>query len=296
VGFLGNRALDVPELNAAFQDGLREHGWVAGENLVLEWRYSDGTEPWLPDVAAELARSVDVVVADHGPAALAVRRTNATKPVVLTNHPDPVGAGIVASISSPGGSITGHHGASGVVGGKRVELLKELVPSLRRIGVLVNPDFSNSVARTVHIPQVYEAATPLGLDVIVAESRSQPDVAHALDLLVSERVDGFLVNDAPNLVAERAAIVAFAAAARLPGVYPNVVWLAAGGLLSYGVSTPWLYRHTAWYVDKILRGARPADLPMQQATEFEFAVNRSAADQIGLSIPPTIELQVTRWV
>ena len=295
VGFLGNRAIDVPELGEAFRNGLRELGWVAGENLTIEWRYSDGMEPWLPDVAAELAQAVDVVVVGHAPAALAMQRANATLPIVLVNHPDPVGAGLAASFARPGGTITGN-GGPGVSNGKKVQLLKETIPSLARIGVLVNPDFSAAVARTVHLPQVYEVAGPLAVEVIVAESRDQADLAAALDGLVHQRADGLLVIDAPNLVAQRAAIVEFAAAARLAAVYPNGVWVEAGGLMSYGNSVAGLHRRAAWYVDRLLRGARPADLPIQQQTEYELIVNAGAARRLGLTFPPSVEVQVTHWI
>jgi putative ABC transport system substrate-binding protein len=224
VGYLGGGP--AQEYRDALQPGLREFGWVEGQNLTMDVRTWDGTDASGVDIAADLVRSVDVVVVGHGPAALAIQRASSSMPIVIATHPDPVGAGLVASLDKPGGMITGlGTSPGGLVFVKRLELLKEMVPSIVRLGLLLNPDFS--VATTLQLPTVAATAQQLGMELVLAEVRSDADLPDAFQVLVRERVDALFVINAPNINSRADAIVAFVAESRLPAHCPGWTDLAA---------------------------------------------------------------------
>jgi putative ABC transport system substrate-binding protein len=294
IGYLGNLPFDSPAQGEALKQRLRELGWVEGQNVVFDWRYSDNSEPGLSDSASELARTVDVVVVDSTPPAVAIQRANNTMPIVLAAHPDPVAAGLVTSLAKPGGTITGTGGTGGPVYAKRAELLKETVPSMVRLGVLQNPTFPS--VPTIFLPAIRDAAERLGLELRLADARAAADVQGALEEVARWGAGGLLAINDPVVVGQQDAIVAFVAEVRLPAVYGSREWVERGGLMGFGAGPADGIRVAAGYVDQILRGAKPGDLPMQRPTVFEFSMNRATAAALGLSIPPSVAAQVTEWI
>jgi putative ABC transport system substrate-binding protein len=293
VGYLGNLPFDNPATREVLKERLSELGWMEGKNLVIEWRYSDNTEPRLSELAAELARTVDVVAVDSEPPARAMLRASSTIPIVLVAHPDPVAAGLAESLARPGGQVTGAGGNAGFANSKRVELLKDLLPGLKHLGVLHNPTFPATV-RT-HLPEVQAAATVLGLEIHRGEVRAPSDLSLALQQLAVERIDGLIVIQDPVIVSQQRLIVDFLTQARIPAVYSTHTWLEHGGLMSYSVAQQSLFQQAGTYIDRILRGANPAELPMERPSVMELNVNASAADALGLTISPSFAMQVTRW-
>jgi putative ABC transport system substrate-binding protein len=295
VGFLGAVWRDAPETTDTVRQALRELGWVEGDNLTLEWRYTTGTEPHLDEVVADLVRQVDIVVVNNEPHARAVLRASAVMPIVLGAHPDPVATGLVASLDRPGGMVTGNGGTSGgVVFHKRLELLKGAHPGLSLVALLFNSTASPAV-NAVQLPAIREAAQRLGVDLHMAEVHTAAELLGSLSAAVDAGADGLFVVQDPVNLAHREQVVRFAADAGLPAMYPGNVWVQAGGLMSFGASAVAGNRAVAFYVDRILRGARPADLPIQQGAVFDFEVNLRAAEALGIELPPWVASQVTRW-
>ena len=274
----------------AFRQSLRELGYVEGQNLVIESRYAEGSVERFPDLAAELVRlKVDVMVAG-GPAVRAAQHATRTIPIVMAGANDPVGEGFVASLAHPGGNITGLSLLGAELPGKRLEILKELVPPSARIAVLANP--ANARYGSV-MHNLTVAAQALGFHLHVVEIRRADELDTAFAAMTQARADALVVVDDGVLLSSSLGgrIVDLAAKSRLPAIYIAKFHVEAGGLMSYGASFPDIWRRAATYVDKILKGAKPADLPIEQPIKFEFAINLKTAKALGIAFPPTLLIQ-----
>ena len=283
IGLLG----DAPSfLTEAFQQGLRELGYVEGQNVAIERRAPEWKQEHLPGLAAELVRmKVDVIVAANTRATEAARRATSVIPIVFTVSGDPVAEGLVASLARPGGNLTGLSTISPELVGKQLEILKAIVPKSTRVAVLQNPT-QPSHAHAVR--QAAVAARVLGVQLQALEARTPSEIDAAFARMSSQRVDGVLVLRDAEFRAHRSQIVALAARRRLPAVYGLREEAEAGGLVAYGASVPELFRRAASYVDKILKGARPADLPVEQPTKFELLINLKTAKALELTIPSAL--------
>ena len=273
---------------AAFREGLKELGYVEGKNVVIESRFAEGRHERLPDLVDELLRlKVDVLLAASPPAALAAKKATTTVPVVFAGVADPVGRGIVPSLARPGGNITGVVAGMGT-SGKLVELLKEAVPGMSRVALLSDPaePLSAQVVR-----QIQDAARALKLKVDVLDVGNTVDLDRAFATIGASGVQGMIVTSAPFLFASRVRIADFAASRRLPTVQPSRPFAEAGGLMTYGGSLEASYRRAAAHVDRILKGAKPADLPVEQPMRLEMVINLRTAKAIGLKIPPSLLLR-----
>ena len=287
IGFLGTSSPALERhLVDAFRKKLRELGHVEGENIAIEYRWAEGRDERLPSLAAELVRlNPDVIVTTGTPGTIAARQATSTIPIVFASSGNPVGAGLAASTARPGGNVTGFT-IMAELEGKRLEILKEAIPRLSRIAVLWNPD--NSVVREFY-QQTRVAATRIGVTLqIVAEIRRIDDLKSAFSTVSSARPDAIMVLADRELLAHRAEIVNFAANSQLPGMYPYREYVDAGGLMSYAPSNIDLLLRTAIYVDKILKGTKPADLPVQEPTKFELVINLKTAKALGLEMPPLL--------
>jgi putative ABC transport system substrate-binding protein len=277
---------------------LRDLGYIEGQNIAIEYRYAEGKRDRTAELAAELVRlKVDlIVVAGAGRWVLAAMNATKTIPIVMTGGgADPVEAGFVESLARPGGNVTGITNLSRELGGKRLELLKEAVPKLVRVAVL----YDSAIAGAAH--EVKEnlpvAARALGLTVRSWEVRDADDFEKVFAALNKERPDGLYVHGGgPGITANRKRIASFASKSRLPSMYVRREFVDAGGLMSYGADIADSYRRVAYYVDRILKGAKPADLPVEQPTKFEFVINLKTAKQIGLTIPPEVLARATRII
>jgi putative ABC transport system substrate-binding protein len=284
VGYLNDSSLGTFEkLRAeAFRQGLRELGYEEGKNIVIEWRYGKQDR-----VAAELERlKVDVIVTAGAGSTRAAKEATSTIPVVMTQDSDPIKNGFVASLARPGGNITGLSRVAPELSGKQVELLKEIVPKLSRLAVFGG---STTPGNTQALREIELATETLGVKLQVLEVLGLKDIEHAFRAATKERADAALMLlSGPILNPNRRQILELAARNRLPVIYRNRVDVEAGGLISYGVNLTDLDRRAATYVDKILKGAKPADLPVEQPKKFEFIINLKAAKQINLTIPPNV--------
>jgi putative tryptophan/tyrosine transport system substrate-binding protein len=270
----------------AFVQGLRELGYVEGQNLIMEYRWSAGNVDRLREHAAELVRLGVHVIVTGGPLATrAARDTTRTIPIVMANDSDPIGDGFVASLGQPGGNITGVSALIRELSAKRLELLKDTVPGMTRVAVLWNP---TEVGAAQQLRDTEEAARVLGLQVYPLEIRGLEDFERAFDAARKGRAGGLtILRDAPTQF-HRARLVDLAAQSRLPTLYWDRVFPEAGGLMSYAASGREMHRRAAYYVDKILKGAKPADLPVEQPMKFELVINLKTAQALGLTIPPTL--------
>jgi putative ABC transport system substrate-binding protein len=270
----------------AFRQGLRDLGWIEGQSIAVEVRTAEGKYDRLPDLAAELVRlKVDVIFASSTPAALAAKRATTTIPIVIGRVADPVGSGLVTSLARPGGNITGwtHQGMELRV--KYLDLLKEAVPEATRIGVLWNP------ANPIHGPSLkfMEAtAEALKVELHPVGARDPQEIESAFAALAQKRVHALTVFQDGMFLAQGPLIIALAARSRTPAMYGLTDLVRTGGLMGYGVNLPGMYRHGASYVDRILKGAKPADLPVEQPTKFELVINLKTAKALGLTIPPPV--------
>jgi putative ABC transport system substrate-binding protein len=269
-----------------FRQRLRELGYVEGKNIVIEWRYAEGKLDRLAELAAELVRlKVDVIVtAGTGSTRSANEATN-TIPIVMTQDPDPVRNGFVASLARPGGNITGLSTLQPELSGKRLELLKEIVPKLSRVAVLGT---STNASNAQSLRETELAAGALAVKLQYLDVRGPKDIEAAFRAAREERADAVLVLGGPVLASQRTHLADLAVKSRLPAIYWRSVIVEAGGLMSYAVNFTDLDRRAATYVDKILKGRKPADLPVEQPTKFELIINLKAAKQIGLTIPPKV--------
>jgi putative ABC transport system substrate-binding protein len=274
----------------AFRQGLRDLGYVEGQNLVIAYRGAEGQEERLPALAAELVGlPVEVIVAVGPTATRAAQYATRTIPIVMTGTGDPVGAGFVASLAQPGGNITGLSLMMVELPGKRLELLKETVPQSTRVAVLANPAFP---FYQLYVNNLTVAAHALGLHLQVVEVRSAEELPPAFAAMTREGADALMVLSDPALMDNLLGRVAdLAATHRLPAMYNWKMYAEAGGLMSYGPSLPDSHRRAATYVDKILKGAKPADLPVEQPTKFELVINLKTAQVLGITIPPTLLFQ-----
>jgi putative ABC transport system substrate-binding protein len=270
----------------AFKQGLRDLGYVVGQNVALEIRAAEGKYDSLPDRAAELVRlKVDVIFAASAPAIKAAKQATSTIPIVFETLSDPVADGFVANLARPGGNLTGLAGLAPELSGKRLELLKEVVPRLTRVAVLLNPDNPN--ARRL-LKETEISAQALGMQLQVLQVRHPDELDKAFSAMTKARAGALTVIPDPTLQAERKKVADLSAKTRLPAIYGISGVAEIGGLMVYAPSLHDLWRRAATYVDKILKGAKPADLPVEQPTKFEFIVNLKAAKQIGLTIPPNV--------
>ena len=273
-------------LNDVMTEALRELGWVEGENVVFERRYAENRLERLPELAADLVRlKVDVIVAGGTLAPLAAKRATSTIPIVMASAGDPLGSGLVASLARPGGNVTGMSLMAPDVGGKRLELLRDILPNLTRVAVLWD---SANPYTTIGFNETEVAARTLGVEVQSLEVRSPDDFDRAFEAAQQQHPDALVTVDDPLTLNHLKRIVDFTAVQRLPSVHVAREFAAAGGLVSYGTNMADVIRRAAGYVDKILKGAKPADLPVQQPTEFELVINLKTAKALGVTIPPSL--------
>jgi putative ABC transport system substrate-binding protein len=278
----------------AFRQGLRELGYVEGKNILTEHRYAEGKLDRLPALADELVRfQVHIIVTAGSSSTRAAKRATATIPIVMAFDDDPVGSGFAASLARPGANITGSSTLSPEIRAKQLELLKEIVPKLSRVGVL------GDVTRP-GIPQALReinlAADALRVHIQFLEVRDPKDIETAFRAVSKEQADAVLVLPSPITFSHRRRVIAFAEQGRLPAMFSFPEFVEDGGLMSYGANIADLYRRAATYVDKILKGAKPADLPIEQPTKFELIINLRAAKQIGLTVPPTVLARADRVI
>jgi putative ABC transport system substrate-binding protein len=284
IGFLGTDASVWSPWTAAFLARLRELGWIEGRTIGIEYRWLEGRLDRIGEVAAEFVRlKVDCIVT-NGDAVPTIKEATSVIPIVFAIANDPVGGGLVASLARPGGNVTGLSGQATDLTGKRLELLREVVPRLRRLAIIFNVGYPSGV---LEMRQVEAAARTLGIEVTPLEIRGAEDIAPAFDMLKAQADALYVVVD--TLVsANRTRIITFALGARLPTIWNTRGFVQAGGLMSYGPNFLDLFRSTAGLVDKILRGVKPADLPVEQPTKFETVFNLITAKAIGLDLPPTL--------
>jgi putative ABC transport system substrate-binding protein len=289
IGYLGSAAADSQcgqHLRDVFRQELRELGWVEGQNLAIEERWAAGRAERFPALAAELVSlSVDVLVGGGNQANQALRHATSTIPIVMAVSSDPVGVGLVASLARPGGNITGLSIQAAEVGGKRLELLKEAVPQASRVAVLWNTSEPGKAAEW-HDTQV--AAHALGVTLHSVEVQGPDNFDRAFTAITRMRPDALITFSDPLTLNHQRRIVDFATRHRLPLVSESKEFAAAGGLMTYGASLPALFRRAAYYVDRILKGVKPADLPVEQPTKFELVLNRKTAQGLGITFPPTL--------
>ncbi len=295
IGYLGgfSPSAGAPLLEA-FRQGLRELGYVEGQNIFIDFRWAEGRPDRFPALAAELINlRVDVIVTYSNPAVTALQQATRTIPIVVASMGDPVASGFVASLARPGGNITGFSTLSEELGGKRVELLREAVPKVSRVAVLAG---SQTASQRTQWREIQAAAKALKVTPQRQEVAGPDEIEHAFASFVKGRAQGLIV--LPHAVTNdrRTQIVGLAAKNRLPGIYPDSLFVEAGGLMSYGPNRSDLHRRAATYVDKILKGAKPADLPVQQPTRFELVLNMKTAKALGVTFPPSIMVRAEQVI
>jgi putative tryptophan/tyrosine transport system substrate-binding protein len=284
IGFLDpSTASGSAVLVEAFRQELSKLGWIEGKSIVIEYRFAEQKNERLPELAADLARlKIDLIVVTGGPPALAAKGATSTIPIVMVNVGDPVGAGLVTSLARPGGNVTGLSSLGPQLNTKRLEVLKDAVPKLARVGLLLEA----SLTRDLQLKELRPAALALKLKLEEIDTQLDPKgLESAFQTAKQKQVNAIMTQAARSFFAERKRIVELAGKYQLPAIYFQKEFVDEGGLMSYGADYDDLYRRAAVYVDKILKGATPADLPVQQVTKFEFVINLKAAKQIGLTIP-----------
>jgi putative ABC transport system substrate-binding protein len=287
IGFLSaGSEVRPPKLWSIFVDGLRELGWIEGNNIVFDRRYAENRLDRLPELATELVRlNVDVIVTVGTLAPLAAKRATTSIPIVTINAGDPVGSGLVASLARPGGNVTGMSLMAPDLGGKRLELLKEVLPQLAHVAIIWNA--ANPYSAIV-FDETQGAAKKLTIKLQSLEVRSPGDFDGALDITIQKRVDALVVVEDPLTFNHLNKVAEFCASNRLAAIYGLREFADAGGLMTYGASNGDLFRRSAGFVDKILKGLKPSELPVQQPTKFELVINLKTAKALGLTIPPTL--------
>jgi putative ABC transport system substrate-binding protein len=288
IGFLSSRSpSESANVVAAFRQGLRETGFVEGQNLAIAFRWAEGQYDRLPALAAELVglRVAALYAAGGPPAALAAKAATSTIPVVFSAASDPVDVGLVASLNRPGGNVTGMSLFAAELWAKNVEMLKEFVPTATVMAYLVNPSTPNLAT---YLKGAAEAASVLGVDIQLLHASRESEIDQAFASLTRLRVGGLVVPNEPYLDSQRNKITALAAGHAIPALYNLREYVTAGGLVSYGPSLPDTYRRSAAYVGRILKGEKPADLPVQVPTKFELVINLKTAKALGLAVPPTL--------
>ena len=297
IGYLGLALAATPHLPGAFVQGLRDLGYVEGRNVVIEWRDAEGKIERLPALAAELAAlKVDVIVCGGQFHALAAKQATKTIPIVFASAPDPVESGLVASLARPGGNVTGLSNVGQDLVGKRLELLKQAVPGVSRVAVLRHPGAHGERSEKDMLKEAEVAARALGVRPQFVEARGPADFDRAFSEMTRERAGALTVEPSSIFLIERRRLVDLAAKNRLPAVYPYRESVDVGGLMSYGTDQADLFRRAATYVDRILKGTKPGDLPVEQPTKFELVVNLKTAKALGLTIPPSVLQQAEHLI
>jgi ABC-type uncharacterized transport system substrate-binding protein len=285
IGLLGSGAQSVQGNWAnSFARRLRDIGWIEGQTIAIEYRWAEGRRERFEEIAAEFVRlNVDIIVTTGG-AVFAVKQATSIIPTVFVVMADPVGAGVVESLARPGGNVTGLSNQSAGLAGKRLELLREVVPSLRRIAVLVNVGYPGAV---LEVSELHPAARTLGLETIMLEIQRAEEIVPAFETLKGRANAVYVVGD-PLVNSTRAQIHTLTVSGRMPAIYNTRDFVEAGGMMSYGPNIPDLFRRAAEMVDKILHGAKPANIPVEQPTKFEFVVNLTTAKALGITVPPSL--------
>src|SRR5215831_10533283 len=286
IAFLGSTTpLVESQRVASFVQRLRELGWIDGSNVAIEYRWGEGRNERFVEIAAEFVRlQVDVIVTSGTSQVLAAKQATSVIPIVFATAGDPVGTGLVPSLARPGGNVTGLSNQNLDLAGKRLELLREVVPNLRRLAIIANVD---NPAVVLDLGEAQAAARMLGLEVVIPEIRRAEDIAPAFKVLEG-RAQALYVTPDALVITNRARIQTLAMGVRLPTMHGSRDYVEAGGLMSYGPNYPDLFRRAAEYVDKILRGAKPGDIPVEQPTKFDLVINLITAQALGLEIPPTL--------
>ena len=298
IGYVsGSDSSSEKALLDAFRQRLRELGWIEGKNITIEYRYGAVRGLRAKFIAELVQRKVDVIVTRGTSTARGAKKATSTIPIVMTTSSDPVGAGIIESLARPGGNVTGNTSLSQRLSWKKLEFIKEIVPRLTRVVVLV-AGTGRGRGTQVQIKEIKRAAQSLDVKLLFLKfKRGDPKgYENAFEAAVREKVDAIIPTNSSYHFSKRKEIVKLAAKSRLPAIYQSKGFVEDGGLISYGVSYPNLYRRAAEYVGKILKGAKPTNLPVQQPTKFELIVNLKTAKQLGLTIPPTLLLQATKVI
>jgi putative ABC transport system substrate-binding protein len=289
IGLLGGSPPNSPGGRRSWEgffQGLQELGYVEGQNILVEGRWYGERTDRLPALAAELVRlKVDLIVAGAAPAPEAAQRATSTIPIVMANHNDPVGSGLVASLARPGRNVTGLSTLAPELVGKRLQLLKEVIPGISRVAVLSNPTIPS---QALELREAKIAAGSLKVQLQLLEARAPSDFAGAFSAMTKERAGGVIILTSSMFYAERARIAELAGQSRVPAIYGVKEFAEAGGLMTYGINIHESFRRAATYVDKILKGAKPADLPVEQPTKFELVINLKTAKALGLTIPQSV--------
>jgi putative ABC transport system substrate-binding protein len=295
IGFLGNSTAALEEnLVGPFREGLRDLGYVEGKNILVEYRWAEGNYDRFPTLIGELvAQKVDMIVTAGTPASLAVKKAAPSIPLVMIAVGDPIGTGLIASLAQPGGNITGLSSMAVDLEGKRLELLREVIPKLSHVAVFWNPASPFQVNSE---KEVQAAARAFKMKVLSLGVQAPEQFDNAFATIRRERPRALLVLADRLFLHNRARIMEFATKQRLPGVYAYVELVEAGGLMSYGPSYPDMHRRAATFVDKILKGRKPSDLPVEQPMKFDFVVNLKAAKQIGVTVPPNVLVRASRVI
>jgi ABC-type uncharacterized transport system substrate-binding protein len=297
LGLLGSSPPNSPGGRLAWEgffQGMRELGYIEGQNILVEGRWYGERTDRLPALAAELVRlKVDIIVAGAAPAPEAARRATATIPIVMAIHNDPVGSGLVASLARPGGNVTGMSALAPELIGKRPQLLKESIPGISRVAVLSNPSIPSEA---LLLKEAKVAAGLVKVQLQLLEARAPGDFAGAFSAMTKERADGVIIITSSMFYAERRRIAKLAAESRVPAIYGVKEFAEAGGLMTYGIDVHESFRRAATYVDKILKGAKPADLPVEQPTKFELVINLRTAKALGLTIPQSVLIRADELI
>ena|SRR5689334_8972190 len=295
IGFLSGSSPGPDARVEAFREGLRELGYVEGKNIAIEWRFSEGQEDRVAKLAAELvgALKVEIVITDGTSTTRAAKNATKTIPIIMASDGDPIGSGWVASLAHPGGNITGLTNRLVGLSGKRLEVLKETIPGISRTGIIWNPENPSS---TIAFKETRDAAQALGMQLQSLEVRGPKDFEAALQAATKRQATAVNVVSDALMFSNRKRLLALATNHKIPTMHTQSLWVEAGGLVSYGTYFPDLYRRAAYYVDKILKGAKPADLPVEQPTKFELVINLKTAKQIGLTIPPNVLARADRVI
>jgi len=295
IGFFSYGSVEIEQSSVtAFRQKLRELGYLEGQNIVIEQRYAIGRSEKLPELLAELvALKVDLLVVAGDPAVHAAKKATNTIPIVMVASPDPVGTGLIASLAHPGGNVTGLSDFHAGVITKRLELLKDVVPSASRVAVLLNPV---NPSNPLQLKDIQAVAPAFRVTLLPLEIKGPDDMDHTFTTIEKERPGALLVIGDRLFATHQKRIFEFVIKSRLPAIYSQSVYVDGGGLMSYGTSFADQYRRAATYVDKILKGAKPADLPVEQPTKFEFAINLKTAKQIGLTIPRGVLARADRVI
>jgi ABC-type uncharacterized transport system substrate-binding protein len=297
IGYLGNStASGTAELLDGFRKQMTQLNWIEGKNLTIEYRYAEGKGPSrLADLALELVGlKLDLIVADSPTAAMAAKKATGTIPIVMVGVSDPVAHGLIANLARPGGNITGLAGVGDELAGKRVEILNEVLPNSTRFGLIIG---SGGLGGALQVKVMKKTASALGLKLVeVGSGSDQEKLVKAFQTAVRERVNAIIPTAGPVMFAQRKSVTVLAANHKLPAIYPQKDFVEDGGLMSYGADRYGHYSRAAIYVDKILKGAKPAEIPVEQPTKFEFFINLKTAKQLAVTIPPNVMARADRVI